>query len=120
MFQQGDWAFSLDLKSGYHHIDIHEDSQTILGFSWGYEDCCPYLGQCCWPSNFYEPCLGSNHLFEDQGLYAVINQHIFWSDKLPLSVETTHEVVLWLHHIDQFNGQPIWFSLGITCKSGLL
>ena len=38
MFQQGDWAFSLDLKSGYHHVDIHEDSQTILGFSWGYED----------------------------------------------------------------------------------
>ena len=29
MFQQGDWAFSLDLKSGYHHIDIREDSQTM-------------------------------------------------------------------------------------------
>ena len=38
MFQQGDWAFSFDLKSGYHHVDIHEDSQNILGFSWGYED----------------------------------------------------------------------------------
>ena len=27
--------FSFDLKSGYHHVDIHEDSQPYLGFSWG-------------------------------------------------------------------------------------
>jgi hypothetical protein len=25
---------SFDLKSGYHHIDIHPGSQTFLGFSW--------------------------------------------------------------------------------------
>ena len=43
MFQQGDWAFFFDLKSGYHHIDIHEDSRTILGFSWGYKDQKRYL-----------------------------------------------------------------------------
>ena len=65
---------------------------------------------------FFEPCLGSKSLilFEDQGLYAVISQRIFWFDKLPLSVEATHEVVFWLHHIDQFDGQPIWFSPGIS------
>ena len=28
------YAFSFDLKSGYHHIDIHKDSQSYLGFSW--------------------------------------------------------------------------------------
>ena len=27
--------FTFDLKSGYHHVDIHEDSQTYLGFTWG-------------------------------------------------------------------------------------
>ena len=27
--------FTFDLKSGYHHVDIHEDFQTYLGFSWG-------------------------------------------------------------------------------------
>lgn len=27
--------FIFDLKSGYHHVDIHEDSQTYLEFSWG-------------------------------------------------------------------------------------
>lgn len=30
----GDWLFSLDLKSGYHHVDIHKDSWTYLGFEW--------------------------------------------------------------------------------------
>ena len=27
--------FIFDLKSGYHHVDIHKDSQMYLGFSWG-------------------------------------------------------------------------------------
>ena len=35
LFSKGDYAFSFDLKSGYHHVDIHKDSQTYLGFSWG-------------------------------------------------------------------------------------
>ena len=26
--------FSFDLKSGYHHIDIAQEHQTFLGFSW--------------------------------------------------------------------------------------
>ena len=25
---------TFDLRSGYHHIDIHPDSQTFLGFCW--------------------------------------------------------------------------------------
>ena len=35
LFFKGDYMFTFDLKSGYHHVDIHEDSQTYLGFSWG-------------------------------------------------------------------------------------
>ena len=33
LFRQSDFVFSFDLKSGYHHVDIHEDSQPYLGFS---------------------------------------------------------------------------------------
>jgi ribonuclease HI len=29
-----DFAFALDLKSGYHHVDMHPDSWKYLGFSW--------------------------------------------------------------------------------------
>ena len=35
MFKPGEWMFSFDLKSGYHHVDIYESHQTFLGFEWG-------------------------------------------------------------------------------------
>ena len=34
MFQKGDYLFSFDLKSGYHHVDIYEPHRKYLGFSW--------------------------------------------------------------------------------------
>ena len=33
-FQKDSFMISFDLKSGYHHIDIHKNFQTFLGFSW--------------------------------------------------------------------------------------
>ena len=36
------WLFSFDIKSGYHHIDIFENDQEFLGFSW------PYQGKVCY------------------------------------------------------------------------
>ena len=33
-FEKGAYMFSFDLKSGYHHIEIAEEHQTYLGFSW--------------------------------------------------------------------------------------
>ena len=27
--------FAFDLKSSYHHVDIHEALQSYLGFTWG-------------------------------------------------------------------------------------
>ena len=35
LFSEGDYMFTFDLKSGYHHVDIHEASQSYLGFTWG-------------------------------------------------------------------------------------
>jgi hypothetical protein len=32
--QPNDYLFTVDLKSGYHHIDIHERNWQYLGFKW--------------------------------------------------------------------------------------
>ena len=34
LFDKGDFFFKVDLKSGYHHLDILESHQKYLGFSW--------------------------------------------------------------------------------------
>ena len=34
LFEKGDFLFSFDLKSGYHHVDIAKIHQKYLGFSW--------------------------------------------------------------------------------------
>ena len=34
LFKQGDFMITFDLKSGYHHVDIHQDCWQYLGFSW--------------------------------------------------------------------------------------
>ena len=38
MIEKGDYAINFDLKSGYHHIDIHADYWQYLGFSWKGKD----------------------------------------------------------------------------------
>ena len=35
LFSKGDFFITFDLKSGYHHVDIHDDCWSYLGFSWG-------------------------------------------------------------------------------------
>ena len=35
LFSKGDYFFTFDLKSGYHHVDVHEDCWPYLGISWG-------------------------------------------------------------------------------------
>ena len=35
MFQPDDYMFTFDLKSGYHHVDIHEEHWKYLGFASG-------------------------------------------------------------------------------------
>ena len=35
LFQSGDFFSTFDLKSGYHHVDIHQDFWPYLGFCWG-------------------------------------------------------------------------------------
>ena len=40
---KGDFLFSFDLKSGYHHFDIFPDHQTFLGFSWVFSGTVKYF-----------------------------------------------------------------------------
>ena len=35
LFSKGDFFISFDLKSGYHHVDIHKDCWPYLGFPSG-------------------------------------------------------------------------------------
>ena len=34
MFEANDFLFKFDLKSGYHHVDIHPEHVKYLGFQW--------------------------------------------------------------------------------------
>ena len=36
LLNPGDFLFTFDIKSAYHHIEIFQDHQTYLGFQWGY------------------------------------------------------------------------------------
>ena len=49
-----------------------------------------------------------------RALYSIINQRIFWSDRLSLSVEAQDELRFWQHNIAQLNGRSIWFSPSVT------
>ena len=35
LLEQGDYMFSFDLKSGYHHVDIAKEHWKYLGLAWG-------------------------------------------------------------------------------------
>ena len=38
IFQEGDYVFTFDLKSAYHHVEIFEQHRQYLGFSWEFEN----------------------------------------------------------------------------------
>ena len=35
LLEKGDFMFSFNLQSGYHHVDVTEAHQEFLSFSWG-------------------------------------------------------------------------------------
>lgn len=43
LFEENDHIFTFDLKSGYHHVPIHEEFTTYLGFSWEYQGVIKYF-----------------------------------------------------------------------------
>ena len=43
IFEKGDYVFTYDLKSAYHHISIFSEHRTYLGFSWDFEGLTRYF-----------------------------------------------------------------------------
>ena len=43
MFEKDDFVFKIDLKSGYHHLDIVEKHQKDLCFAWKVDGVTQYL-----------------------------------------------------------------------------
>ena len=43
LFDANEYLFKFDLKSGYHHVDIHRDFHTYLGFQWETKGVACYL-----------------------------------------------------------------------------
>ena len=37
LLEKDDFICTFDLKSGYHHVDIHAESQQFLGFEWNHK-----------------------------------------------------------------------------------
>ena len=56
MFQSGDFMCSFDLKSGYHHIDIHSEHWQYLGFSWALNASVEYYVFCVLPFGLATAC----------------------------------------------------------------
>jgi len=56
MFQSGDFMCSFDLKSGYHHIDIHSEHWRYLGFSWAHDARVEYYIFCVLPFGLATAC----------------------------------------------------------------
>ena len=43
VLEEGQWFFTWDLKSGYHHVDICLEHQMYLGFSWPFSGMLRYF-----------------------------------------------------------------------------
>ena len=43
LFDENDYIFTFDLKSGYHHVPIHDNHIDYLGFSWEIEGAVRYF-----------------------------------------------------------------------------
>ena len=56
MFQPDDYMFTFDLKSGYHHIDIHIEHWKYLGFAWGEGSAVQYYVFCVLPFGLATAC----------------------------------------------------------------
>jgi len=42
VFEKDEFMFKFDLKSGYHHVDVHPDHHKFLGFQWEIEGITSY------------------------------------------------------------------------------
>ena len=55
-FKKGDYLFTFDLKSGYHHVDIIEEHWQYLGFQWECDGVTHYYVFCVLPFGLSTAC----------------------------------------------------------------
>ena len=55
LFKRGDYAFTFDLKSGNHYVDVYEKHWTYLGFQWPIGSKLQYLYSGCYHSGWQQP-----------------------------------------------------------------
>ena len=61
-FERGDYLFTFDLKSGYHHVDIVEEHWKYLGFQWNIEGTSRYFVFCVLPFGLSTACYAFTEL----------------------------------------------------------
>ena len=59
MFQKEDFMFTFDLKSGYHHIDIHREHWGYLRFAWNNGSKVQYYVFVCYLLAWLPPAISS-------------------------------------------------------------
>ena len=57
VLEEGQWFFTWDLKSGYHHVDICLEHQMYLGFSWPFSGMLRYFTFTVLPFGLSSACL---------------------------------------------------------------
>ena len=79
MFEEGDFLFKFDLKSGYHHLDIFEEHQQYLGFAWEFEGKIQYFAFTVLPFGLATACYAFTKLmrpmvkhWRSRGLRAIV------------------------------------------------
>ena len=116
--QVGDWlGFILDLKEGRFMVPeakvtkLKKAIDSALISSPVHVQClASVVGQVLSMS------LAVGHItrLRTRALYAVINSRHSWADRLIPSKDAREELLFWRSCVPQFNGQPIWFSPGVT------
>ena len=137
LFQPGDYMFSFDLKSGYHHIDIFEPHRQFLGFCWDQGGTKQFYMFTVLPFGLATACYAFTKIlrplvkhWRSQGLRAILylDDGIVAVSSRDAAVEASHKVRQDLkdaglvEHIDKCNWTPVqqitWLGFFLDLEKG--
>ena len=139
MSQPGDFMCSFDLKSGYHHIDIHKEHWQYLGFSWALNSRLEYYVFCVLPFGLATACFVFTKLmrplvrhWRQQGIRIIV----YLDDGLLISEGMQSAVVAsrivqgdlasagWVENQAKCNWEPaqqrIWLGFEVDLQEGIV
>ena len=137
LFQPGDYVFSFDLKSGYHHIDIFEPHRQFLGFCWDQGDSRQFYMFTVLPFGLATACYAFTKIlrslvkhWRSQGLWAILylDDGIIAVSGRDAAAQASHKVRQDLRdaglveHIDKCNWTPVqqiaWLGFFLDLEKG--